>query len=48
VGLAGYFSGEAVIRMVEYSSENPFLPPMIIVVVLGGTWWYLSRVTRKS
>jgi len=47
VGSAGYFGGEMVMRLVGYSSEHPYLPPMIILTLIGTLWWYMNHVTRK-
>ena len=47
VGLAGYSGGELVMRFIGYSSEHPYLPPIIILGLIGGLWWYMSQVTKK-
>lgn len=47
VGYIGFFGGDLVMRVAGYSSEHPYLPPVIMLALLGGTWFYLSRVTRK-
>lgn len=48
VGYAGFYGGDAVMRIAGYSSGHPYLPPLIMVIVLGLIWFYLSRVTRKA
>lgn len=48
VGFGSYYSGGFLLKVAEAISEKPWIAP-VIVVVLGGTLWlYLTHATKKK
>lgn len=46
-GLLSYYGGEQIVGAFSYVKENPWILPLILVLLLSGTWYYFSKVTAK-
>ena len=46
-GYGAYYIGETIISVYEIILERPYIAPMIVLVMGGGLWLYMERVTRK-
>ncbi|WP_345970762.1 MULTISPECIES: DedA family protein [Sulfurimonas] len=47
VGLGSYLAGKPIMGVYEAIVERPYIAPLIIVVLGGLIWFYLSRATKK-
>jgi len=47
VGLGSYLAGKPIMGVYEVIVERPYIAPLIIVVLGGLIWFYLSRATKK-
>ncbi|NPA27675.1 MAG: DedA family protein [Epsilonproteobacteria bacterium] len=47
IGLSSYFFSDFIIRAFEYLKDKPYIAPLILVVIVGIIWQYLSKVERK-
>jgi len=47
IGVGSYLAGDALIRAYEVISERPYIAPLVLVVIGGGLWFYLSKATKK-
>ena len=47
-GLGSYYSGGALVKAAEYVSDNPWIAPIIILVLGGALWFYMIHATRKK
>ena len=48
VGIGSYLAGKPIMRVYEFIAERPYIAPVIIAVLAGLIWAYLSRATRKK
>ncbi len=48
VGFGSYLAGKPIIGVYEFIAERPWIAPLIIAVLGGLIWIYLSRATRKA
>lgn len=48
IGLASFMAGEAIQQAYGFIAERPYLAPIILVVMIGLIWWYLSAKTKKA
>ncbi len=48
VGLGSYASGSVIMAGYEVIAERPYIAPILLVVLLGLLWSYLSFATRKK
>ena len=47
VGIGSYYSGSAIVKLVEHISDKPWIAPIILVVLGGALWLYLTQATKK-
>jgi membrane protein DedA with SNARE-associated domain len=47
IGIASYLAGDVLMRAYEVVAERPYIAPIILLLLGGGLWLYLSRATRK-
>jgi len=47
IGLTSFYSGEAVMKLVDIISEKPYIAPMILFGFAGSIWFYLKYATKK-
>ncbi len=47
IGFASYYSGSVLVKVAEAIGEKPWIAPVILVVVAGGLWFYLTQATKK-
>ncbi len=47
VGLASYYSSDAIIAAFNYLKSKPYLAPLALIVIGGAIWQYLKRVEKK-
>ena len=48
IGFASFYSGEAVINLIDLSKDRIWLPPLILFSILGSIWFYMHTVTKKK
>ncbi len=48
IGMLSFYSGEAVMDLIESSKETIWLPPLVLFSILGGIWFYMHSVTKKK
>ncbi len=48
VGVGSYLAGDALMRAYDVISERPYIAPLVLVVIGGGLWLYLSKATKKK
>lgn len=48
VGFASYYSGGAILKVAEGISKNPWIAPVIVVVLGGALWLYLTHATKRK
>ena len=48
IGLLGYFLGEIIIKGIDLLGEYPYLAPIFIIILFGGLWFWLNRVSKKQ
>lgn len=48
VGIGSYLAGKPIMGVYEFIAERPYIAPVIIAVIGGLIWIYLSRATRKA
>jgi len=46
-GLLSYKGGEQIVSIFEVIKSNPWIYPLIIIVLGGAIWYYFDRVTKK-
>ena len=47
IGLASYYSSDAIITAFNYLKEKPFLAPLTLLIIGTIIWQYLKRVEKK-
>jgi len=47
-GLGSYYSGGVLVKAAETISDKPYIAPMILVVLGGSLWFYLTQATKKK
>ena len=47
-GLGSYYSGNALVKLAETISDKPYIAPLILVVLGGSLWLYLTQATKKK
>lgn len=48
IGVAAYFSGSIILQGVYFIEDYPFMAPVILVSILGGIYFYMSKTTKKE
>ena len=48
VGIGSYYSGNALIKFAEMVSDKPWIAPVILVVLGGSLWLYLTQAIKKK
>ncbi len=48
LGYLGFNAGGVMMEFSSYFSSNPWLPPLIIAVILGIIWFYFKTMTTKK
>ncbi len=48
VGMGSFLAGKPIMGVYEAIVERPYIAPMIIAVLGGLIWFYLSRATKKA
>ncbi len=48
IGFGSYFSGNVLIKFAEMVGNKPWIAPVIVVVLGGGLWLYLTQATKKK
>ncbi|OIP52920.1 MAG: hypothetical protein AUK54_10110 [Helicobacteraceae bacterium CG2_30_36_10] len=48
IGLGSYYSGNVLIKFAEMVSDKPWIAPVILVVLGGSLWLYLTQATKKK
>lgn len=48
VGFGSYYSGAFLIKVAETISEKPWIAPLIVAVLGGALWFYLTLATKKK
>jgi len=46
-GLGSYYSGNALVKVAETIGNKPWIAPLVIVVLGGTLWLYLTQATKK-
>lgn len=47
-GLGSYFAGKPLVDFASMISQKPWIAPIIVVIVGGALWIYLTMATRKK
>jgi len=47
VGYGSYASGSALMASYGFIADRPYIAPIILVVLGGLTWWFLTAATKK-
>ncbi|MDD5157282.1 DedA family protein [Sulfurimonas sp.] len=47
-GLGSYYSGAFLVRMAGLVSDKPWVAPIVLVVVGGSLWLYMTKATKKK
>lgn len=47
LGYGSYYAGDFMVKGVNFISNNPWIMPVIIFILLGTIWYYLSFATKK-
>lgn len=47
-GLGSYYFGGALTKAAGFVSSNPWIAPVILVVLGGALWFYMTHATRKK
>ncbi|TLE16443.1 DedA family protein [Helicobacter apodemus] len=47
IGVCGYFLGEILIKTFDTLSNYPYIAPLFIILLFGGLWLWLSKVSKK-
>jgi membrane protein DedA with SNARE-associated domain len=48
IGFGSYYSGSALVKVAETIGEKPWIAPMILVLLGGSLWLYLTLATKKK
>jgi len=48
IGNLSYFSGEVLLNVYEYVTDNKILIPIIILFIFGSFWFYFDYYTKKK
>lgn len=48
VGGGSYIFGGALIKTYEIVADKPYLAPLMLVIIGGATWFYISSATKKK
>lgn len=48
IGLGSYYSGNVLIKFAEMVGDKPWIAPVILVVLGGSLWLYLTQATKKK
>ncbi|SMP86124.1 membrane protein DedA, SNARE-associated domain [Epsilonproteobacteria bacterium SCGC AD-308-E02] len=46
-GLGSYYSGNALVKFAEIIGDKPWIAPLVLVVLGGTLWFYLTHATKK-
>ncbi len=46
-GIASFYSGSAIIKIIEFLKDRVYIAPIVMVLFLGLIWYYMSYVTKK-
>ncbi|HHH72853.1 MAG TPA: DedA family protein [Sulfuricurvum sp.] len=47
VGIGSYLAGKPIMGVYEFIAERPYVAPIIILVLGGMIWFYLSQASKK-
>ncbi len=47
VGSVVYMSGGAILKLLDYVENYPWIAPLMLITVLGTTYLYLTKATKK-
>ncbi|MDY0116143.1 MAG: DedA family protein [Sulfurimonadaceae bacterium] len=48
IGIGSYYSGNFLVKIAEAISEKPWIAPVVLVVMGGSLWLYLTQATKKK
>ncbi len=48
IGIGSYYSGNVLIKFAEIVGDKPWIAPVILIVLGGGLWLYLTQATKKK
>jgi len=48
IGLSAYYASESIIAFFTVIQEKPWLAPLAMVMILGGVWLLLNKMTKKK
>ncbi len=47
VGIGSYLAGKPIMKVYETIAERPYIAPIVLVVLAGLIWLYLSKASKK-
>ena len=47
IGIGSYLAGKPIMKVYEVIAERPYIAPIILVVLAGAIWLYLSKASKK-
>lgn len=47
VGIGSYLAGKPIMKVYEAIAERPWIAPIILIVLAGAIWLYLSKASKK-
>ena len=48
LGIGSFMTGDILMRIAAYFSENTFLAPLILLSIIGLIWFYFQTATKKK
>lgn len=48
IGFGSYYSGGVLVKVAETIGEKPWIAPLILLVLGGGLWFYLTQATKRK
>lgn len=48
IGLASFYSGGFLVKVAEIIGDKPWIAPLVLVVMGGSLWFYLTQATKKK
>lgn len=48
IGIGSYYSGDFLVKIAESVSENPWIAPLILVIVGSSLWFFATHATKRK
>ncbi len=48
VGIGSYLAGKPIMKVYEAVAERPYIAPVVLLMIGGAIWLYLSKTSKKS